>query len=59
MFYVELIKSKLPRRQPWRWVAKSHGNHKKLATSGEHYTDKAEALKRIKQLFGSVEVRQR
>jgi uncharacterized protein YegP (UPF0339 family) len=52
VIYVDLIKSKLPRKQPWRWVAKSAGNQKKLATSGESYSNLQDALDAIALVWG-------
>lgn len=50
---VTLIRSRLPRKQPWRWVAQSAGNHRKLANSGEWYTNRSDALNAIYKLFGA------
>ncbi|AQT81989.1 hypothetical protein B1R94_26110 [Mycolicibacterium litorale] len=50
--YIVLVKSRLPRKQRWRWVAVRAGNSRKLATSGEWYTNRADALEAIQILFG-------
>jgi uncharacterized protein YegP (UPF0339 family) len=52
VIYVDLVKSKVPRKQPWRWVAKSAGNQKKLATSGESYSNRQDALNAAALVFG-------
>jgi uncharacterized protein YegP (UPF0339 family) len=52
VIYVDLVKSKLPRKQPWRWVAKSAGNQRKLATSGEWYSNLQDALDAIALVWG-------
>lgn len=39
------------RRQPWRWVAKA-ANGKTVATSGENYTNRDDAIAAIYGLFG-------
>jgi hypothetical protein len=52
VIFVDLVKSKLPRRQPYRWVAKSGDNYRKLATSGEWYSNKNDAVSAIHLLFG-------
>jgi hypothetical protein len=52
VIYVDLVKSKLPRKQPWRWVAKSAGNQRKLATSGESYTNRQDCLDAAVLVFG-------
>ena len=56
--YVELIESPAPRRwwrrrpQKWRWVARSGGNNRILATSGESYVNRGDALSTIQLIFG-------
>lgn len=50
--HVVLIKSRIRRKQPWRWVARRAGNWRKLATSGEWYTNRADALSAVQTLFG-------
>lgn len=50
--YIVLIKSRIRRKQPWRWVARRGGNRRKLAVSGEWYTNRADALATIQTLFG-------
>jgi hypothetical protein len=52
VIYVDLVKSKVPRKQPWRWVAKSAGNQRKLATSGESYSNRQDALDAATLVFG-------
>lgn len=49
---IVLKRSWLPRKQPWRWIAKSAGNNRRLATSGEWYTNRKDAIKAIYILFG-------
>ncbi len=39
------------RHQPWRWVARA-ANGRVLATSGESYVNKADALSGIWRIFG-------
>lgn len=55
--YILLIKSRFRirrrrRQQPWRWVAVRAGNRRRLATSGEWYTNRGDALDAIQTLFG-------
>lgn len=40
------------RPQTWRWRALSEGNRKKLASSGEAYTNLADLLHAVNLLFG-------
>lgn len=49
--HVLLVRSKFPRKQRWRWVAKSAGNHRTLATSGEAFTNRADAISNAVLLF--------
>lgn len=41
------------RPQNWRWRAINGDNQKRMATSGEAYTNKQDCLDAIAQLFGS------
>lgn len=54
VLYVDLMRSKLPRRQRWRWVAKSADNQRKLATSGEFYTNRQDCLDAIALVFAAI-----
>ncbi|WP_136246066.1 hypothetical protein [Mycobacterium intracellulare] len=44
---------KRPRPQRWRWRAINGGNGRVLAISSEAYTNQADALAAVTQLFGS------
>lgn len=48
---VHLVRSPRWRRQRWRWTAKA-ANGRTIATSGEWYTNKADAVSAIWTLFG-------
>lgn len=53
--FVDIYKSRVAsvfrRPQPWRWRAISAGNRRKLATSGEGYTNRQDCLDDITLLF--------
>jgi hypothetical protein len=57
VIYVDLkrgVPSRLLRRQqPWYWIAKNAMNQKVLCRSSEHYTNQADALAAIGQVFGA------
>jgi uncharacterized protein YegP (UPF0339 family) len=56
--YVDVYETRPPRyrgkarRQPWRWNARNANNNEIMA-SGEAYTNEADALAAVEQLFGS------
>jgi len=41
------------RWQPYRWVARAE-NHRKVAVSGESYTNRADCVRAIVALFASI-----
>jgi hypothetical protein len=41
------------RPQRWRWTASNGGNGRALAVSSENYTNRADAVAAIRQLFGT------
>jgi uncharacterized protein YegP (UPF0339 family) len=49
---VEVLKSRVRRKQPWRWVAKSADNYRVLAISGEWYTNRLDCYHAIRLIFG-------
>lgn len=51
-FYVEVYQGKKQGRQSWRWRAINAGNNRKLANSGEAYTNKADCEVAVRALFG-------
>ena len=57
VIYVDLIRStrRWPRRRPqrWSWTAVSGGNGRTLARSSESYTNRADCIAAIYQLFGA------
>ncbi len=57
LIYVDIyqgrIRKALGRPQTWRWRAINGHNHKKMATSGEAYTNRDDALDAITALFGT------
>lgn len=48
----------LGRPQKYRWVAKNWANRRKLATSGESFTNREDALRNAVQLFADSTVDQ-
>lgn len=63
VIYVDIIKANpvraaLGRPQLWRWIAKNAGNQKKLAKGTERYTNRAECLAAVVELFADATVYQ-
>lgn len=58
VIHVDLTRSarRWPRRRPqrWSWTAVSAGNGRTLARSSEYYTNRADCIAAIYQLFGAV-----
>jgi uncharacterized protein YegP (UPF0339 family) len=58
LVFVDLYQSRprklLGRPQTWRWRALNGNNRRVLAASSEAYTNQADALAAIQQLFGTA-----
>lgn len=58
LVYIDLYQKRsltrlLGRPQPWRWRALNGDNFRVLAVSSEAYTNRADALAAIEELFGT------
>ncbi len=60
LIYVDLVQAPVNalarlagRPQRWRWTARNGGNGRVLAVSSENYTNRADAVSAITQLFGN------
>lgn len=49
---VQVLKSRVRRKQPWRWVAKSADNYRVLAISGEWYINRVDCYHAVRLVFG-------